>query len=80
MDKEVEEMVAKCDACVNNSPEPQSAILHPWESASRPWSRIHIDHLGPFMGKLFLVVVDSYSKWVDAYPVASTAAETMPPA
>ena len=30
-------------------------------------------HAGPFLGKLFLVVVDSYSKWIEVVPVPSTA-------
>ena len=45
------------------------ASLHPWEWPSQPWSRLHIDFAGPFEGKMFLVVVDSHSKWLDVSPV-----------
>ena len=75
MDKQVEDSVSGCTRCVENSTNPPSAILHPWERASRPWSRIHVDHAGPFLGHLFLIIVDSYTKWVDAYAVSSTSAE-----
>ena len=75
MDEEIEKEVACCDACIENTRNPQAAILHPWEMASRPWSRIHVDHDGPFMGRLFFIVVDSYSKWVDVYNVPSTSTE-----
>ena len=39
----------------------------------RPWARLHIDHAGPFQGKLFLVVVDAFSKWMDVSIVPSTS-------
>ena len=75
MDRHVEEKSASCDKCVENSKNPPSALLHPWERASRPWSRIHIDHAGPVMGQTFLIIVDSFTKWVDVYPVSSTSSQ-----
>ena len=36
-----------------------------------PWVRIHLDLVGPYLGKKFLVV-DSYSKWLDAVPMSNT--------
>ena len=33
--------------------------------------RIHIDFAGPFLEKMFLIIYDSYSKWIDAIPVAN---------
>ena len=41
--------------------------LHPWEWPEKRWSWIHIDHAGPFMGELFLMVIDAYSKWIEVY-------------
>lgn len=29
----------------------------------KDWRRIHTDFLGPFKLKLFLIVLDAYSKW-----------------
>ena len=75
MDRQVEETVSGCRSCLENSSNPPSAILHPWETTSKPWSRIHIDHAGPFLGHMFLIVVDSFTKWVDAYVVSSTSSE-----
>ena len=37
--------------------------LHPWEWPSSPWSSIHLDYTGPFMGRMFLVLIDELSKW-----------------
>ena len=64
-----------CEACQVNRKSPPKAPLHPWEWPSKPWSRFHIDHAGPFMGKIFLIVVDSYSKWLEVVPVASTSSQ-----
>ena len=48
-------------------------LLQPWEWPSIPWSRLHIDHVGPFMEKLFLIVTDAQSKWLEVVQVSSTA-------
>ena len=75
MDREIESMVGACSTCLENAGNPSRSMLHPWERATRPWSRVHVDHAGPFLGRLFFIVVDSFTKWVDVYPVASTSAE-----
>lgn len=31
-----------------------------------------MDFAGPFQGKMILVVIDSHSKWIEAYPTDST--------
>ena len=33
----------------------------------QPWSRLHLDFAGPYMGHMFLVLVDAHSKWLDAH-------------
>ncbi|XP_029904245.1 LOW QUALITY PROTEIN: uncharacterized protein K02A2.6-like [Myripristis murdjan] len=69
MDQDVEREVHQCDACQQNSMSPSTAPLHPWEWPEKPWTRVHVDYAGPFLGKMFLVLVDSHSKWMDVYPV-----------
>ena len=75
LDADIQSTVQKCDVCQSNKGNPPKAPLHPWEWPSRPWSRLHIDHAGPFHGKLFLIVVDAYSKWIDVQIVPSTSVE-----
>ena len=75
MDSCIEDMVSCCSICLEFARNPPVAVLHPWEMASRPWSRLHVDHAGPFLGRFFFVVVDSYSKWVDVYDVPSTSTD-----
>ena len=50
---------------------PPCSPLHPWEWPGRPWSRVHVDYAGPFMGKMFLLIIDTHSKWMDIHRVNS---------
>ena len=49
LDTEIEDKVKSCKVCQFH----RAAPLHPWEGPEKSWSRIHIDHAGPFMGQLF---------------------------
>ena len=71
IDAKLEKKVKECHECQVNQKSPTTVPLHPWEWPSQPWTRIHIDFVGPFEGKMFLVVVDSHSKWLDVIPVAN---------
>ena len=78
MDGEIENVVKTCTSCQTNRPSPPAAQLHPWEWPSEPWSRLHIDFAGPFMGHMYLILVDSHSKWLDAQVMQSiTTAKTI---
>ena len=69
MDKELENKVKHCGQCQVNRKAPPVAPLHPWEWPQEPWERLHLDYAGPFMDHMFLVIVDTHSKWVDKYIV-----------
>lgn len=78
MDTDIERKVDQCTVCQMNRKMPAAAPLHPWPYPRKPWSRIHIDYAGPTEGKMFLVIIDSYSKWMDVYPVSSaTGSQTV---
>ena len=36
-----------------------------------PWSRVHVDYAGPFMGKMFLLIIDAHSRWMEIHCVNS---------
>ena len=72
MDAEIEQCVRKCSTCQTNQSMPAVAPVHHWEYPSGPWERIHIDHAGPLNGNTFLVIIDSYSKWLEVERVHST--------
>ena len=55
-----------------------SLVVHRHLWPSEPWSRLHLDYAGPLQGKIFLVIVDAHSKWMDVIPVPSaTSAVTI---
>ena len=66
----LEELAKACSGCQQNQKMPNKAPLHPWEWATAPWQRIHIDYAGPFQNSMFLVVVDAHSKWPEVIPVS----------
>ena len=53
---------------------PAIAPLHPWKWPSSPWERLHIDFAGPFMDRMFLVVVDVLSIWPEIVEMKTTTA------
>ena len=71
MDQQLENRVRLCEQCQLSRHVSPKVPLHPWEWPERPWSRIHVDYAGPFMGKWFLLVVDAHSKWIEVGIVSS---------
>ena len=76
MDADIEAAVKLCEPCQQSRPLPAAAPLHPWQWPTRPWSRLHIDYAGPLDGKMFLVVIDAHSKWIEVFPVTSATAQS----
>ncbi|XP_041863718.1 uncharacterized protein K02A2.6-like [Melanotaenia boesemani] len=75
MDLDVEKTVQACQECQAQQKAPTAAPLHPWEWPETPWARIHIDYAGPFLGEMFLVIVDAHSKWLDIYPMKTSTSQ-----
>ena len=71
IDKDIENSVVSCPNCQENQSTPPVAPMYPWKWPTRPWSRLHLDFAGPFLGKMYLVLIDAHSKWIEAYPTNS---------
>ena len=67
IDNDIERKVKGCSTCAVSGPDPPPTVLHPWEWPNKSWSRVHLDYAGPFLGKMFLLLVDSHSKWIKVY-------------
>ncbi len=76
LDTELEDLVKSCDICQKTRHNPPKAPLHPWEWPEKPWSRIHIDYAGPFMGTMLLIITDAHSKWLDVHITNSATAQS----
>ena len=72
MDKDIEALVQACQPCQQIRNAPSASPLHPWLWPSKPWIRIHVDFAGPFQKKMFMLVVDSHSKWPEIIEMPST--------
>ncbi|KAL3098815.1 hypothetical protein niasHT_024569 [Heterodera trifolii] len=78
LDNEIEDYVQNCEPCQLAAKAPIKTDLHSWPKPTGPWQRIHIDFAGPFFGKIFLIVVDSFSKYPEVFEMAnSTASATI---
>lgn len=75
MDQEIELMCKSCQGCGLQQHRPKSAPSSAWPVPEKPWSRLHLDHAGPFQGHTFLLVVDAYSHWLEVVSVASTSSD-----
>ena len=76
MDKDIEDHGKGCDVCQVSRHSEVKVPLHRWEWPQRPWERIHVDYAGPFLGRMFLIVVDAHSKWIEVAIVNSATSST----
>ena len=72
IDKAIEESAKACATCQSTKNSPPKAHLHPWAWSTAPWEHVHVDFAGPFLGKVFLVAIDSHSKWPEVIIMTST--------
>ena len=57
--------------------QPPIAPIHSWEVPKQPWNHFHLDFAGPFLGNMFLVLIDAYCKWLDIIVMKSITTTAM---
>ena len=67
IDNEIEKFVKVCRSCSQNARDPFRVPLHQWEVPAQPWQRLHIDFAGPYKDKMWLLVIDAFSKWPEIH-------------
>ena len=77
MERDTETTVRTCAECQTVRAAPPVAPLHPWKWPTRPWARLHLDYAGPFLGKMFLVLIDAHSKWIEAICTPSATSDVV---
>lgn len=63
LDLQIEQLVESCNACQSVQSVLPKVDVNPWKWPTAPWQRIHVDFAGPFLGHMYLIVVDAHSKW-----------------
>ena len=66
IDSDIEKSVRMCSACQEVQSSPSAAPLNPWQWPSRPWTRLHLDFAGPLENRMFLILIDAHTKWIEA--------------
>ena len=76
MDRDLENRVKECEACQRACNQPPASPLMPWEVPQAPWERLHGDFAGPYEGKMFFILVDAYSKWLEVVLMSAANSTT----
>ena len=74
IDSTIEAHTKSCIGCATAGRDPTRVPLHQWELPLRPWQRVHVDFAGPFKGKMWLLLIDSFSKWPEVVEMNDTNA------
>ncbi|XP_055334988.1 uncharacterized protein K02A2.6-like [Paramacrobiotus metropolitanus] len=72
LDGDIERLAKKCPACTMAAKETAKVHLQQWPVAENPWQRVHMDFACPFHSEMFLVIVDSFSKWPEVVKMRRT--------
>jgi transposase InsO family protein len=81
MQKDIYKYVSECKECQVNNNIKTNALPLPMSLPTKPWSHLAADHVGPFPmsdqgNKYILVIVDRYTRYVEAVAVPDTSAKT----
>ena len=63
LDTQIEDTARTCETCGKYGKNLPKLVDHPWARATAPFQRVHVDFAGPFLGSMWLLLVDAYSKW-----------------
>ena len=75
IDADLGAKVKQCNQCQLSRPSSPIVPMHPWDWPEHPWKCIHVGYAGPISGKMFLIVVDAHSKWMEAEIVNSATSQ-----
>ena len=78
MNIDIENYIRACQNCNTFKRKENIKVnLKSWPETSEPLERIHIDICGPFGEQYILVIVDSFSKWPEAFVLNTVTSETI---
>lgn len=62
LNSDIERLIKACDVCRQLATTPTQKYTE-WPKTESPWDRLHLDFAGPFRGKMWLICIDSHSKF-----------------
>ena len=62
---DVKEKVKCCSTYQSSCLSPPPASLDPWKWPNQPWTRLHLDFTGAFVGHMFFILIDAQLKWIE---------------
>ena len=77
LDTDIESHVKSCVNCAETAKDPTKVPLHQWDFPAKPWQHLHIDFAGPYRNKMWMLLIDAYSKWPEVHVMESTTTETV---
>ncbi|XP_063370250.1 uncharacterized protein K02A2.6-like [Cydia amplana] len=72
IDKDILTFSKRCSLCQQSRSNTNEAPVFPWGIPVEPWHRLHVDYAGPFLGHMWLIVIDAYTKWLEVVPMNVT--------
>ncbi|XP_037566386.1 uncharacterized protein K02A2.6-like [Dermacentor silvarum] len=75
LEEDVTAAVRQCQVSQEHQRVARPVAMMPWPFPDRPWSRLHIDFAAPLKNSYLLVVIDAFSKWIEAVPISTPSAE-----
>lgn len=76
IDKSIEDYVRSCEICQQTGTVKKEKLNSKWPECSVPFERVHLD-LFYFGGKMFLIIVDSFSNYIDIVLMNNTTARSL---
>ena len=74
MNKDIEEMIKKCDTCQKYQNQQSKEPLISHQIPTHPWQHLAVDFFS-YQGQNYLVVVDHYSFYPEVISVPTTSAQ-----
>ena len=74
IDKDIERVSLECEECQIVNAGPQKVPLTNWPSPHKCWQRLHLD-FAKKGGTMLLILVDSFSKWLEVWIMSVTTAD-----
>lgn len=66
LDSDLNRTIASCKICRSFLNKKNNQYRTPWPRSCTPWERVHLD-LFDFNNNKYLIICDSYSKWVECF-------------